>query len=96
LVSKGGIVTATAQASCASPPCAGARCHIDYFDEPLQRATLARLESALLPGGVLVIGKSERLPAGAMRLEPWSAPLGVYRLVEEEGTAAGPGHSGAH
>lgn len=62
-----------------------------YFDEPLQRATLARLESALLPGGALVIGKSERLPAGAMRLEPWSAPLGVHRLVEEEGAAAGPG-----
>lgn len=33
-----------------------------YFDVPLQREVLARIESVLAPGGELVIGKGERLP----------------------------------
>lgn len=34
-----------------------------YFDASLQREVLARIESVLAPGGELVIGKGERLPA---------------------------------
>jgi chemotaxis protein methyltransferase CheR len=52
-----------------------------YFDEPLQRATFARVLDRLGAGGGLVIGKGERLPAGAPGLAPWSAPHGVYRRV---------------
>lgn len=33
-----------------------------YFDAPLQRDVLARIESVLAPGGELVIGKGEKLP----------------------------------
>jgi chemotaxis protein methyltransferase CheR len=33
-----------------------------YFDVPLQREVLARIESVLAPGGELVIGKGESLP----------------------------------
>ena len=33
-----------------------------YFDAPLQREVLARIESVLAPGGELVIGKGEKLP----------------------------------
>lgn len=35
-----------------------------YFDEPLQRHLLARFTEALQPGGALVIGARENLPAG--------------------------------
>jgi chemotaxis protein methyltransferase CheR len=34
-----------------------------YFDVPLQREVLARIQSVLAPGGELVIGKGEKLPA---------------------------------
>ena len=34
-----------------------------YFDVPLQREVLARIESVLAPGGELVIGKGESLPS---------------------------------
>lgn len=33
-----------------------------YFDEPLQRDVMRRIESVLAPGGRLVIGKGESLP----------------------------------
>ncbi|MCO5169719.1 MAG: methyltransferase domain-containing protein [Planctomycetes bacterium] len=48
-----------------------------YFDEPGQRAALARLLGRLRPGGVLVIGRKERLPPAELL-----TPLGdgLYRL----------------
>lgn len=42
-----------------------------YFDTPTQDAILARLLAALQPGGALVIGRREELPAGASSLAAW-------------------------
>ena len=42
-----------------------------YFDTPIQQAMLARLCAHLQPGGALVIGRRESLPAGAGGLAPW-------------------------
>ncbi len=54
-----------------------------YFDEALQIKTLRRLTDRLAPGGALVIGKLESLPAGLRGIEPWSIQLGVYRKFLE-------------
>ncbi len=51
-----------------------------YFDEPLQRQVLARLSERLLPGGYLVIGKHESLPANTTGLVPDPARFGFFRL----------------
>jgi chemotaxis protein methyltransferase CheR len=52
-----------------------------YFEESLQRATLARLLTRLLRGGVFVIGRHESLPADVEGLETWPGgeTLGVFR-----------------
>ena len=49
-----------------------------YFDEPLQRQVLAALSERLLPGGSLVIGKHESLPAKTTGLGPDPARLGFF------------------
>ncbi len=49
-----------------------------YFDEPLQQATLARILSRLRPGGWLLLGVHESLPAGEWGLEALSQRLGLY------------------
>jgi chemotaxis protein methyltransferase CheR len=54
-----------------------------YFDEELQMKTLNTMVSKLLPGGVLVIGKTESLPKGALGVEPWWEELKIFRKVEE-------------
>lgn len=51
-----------------------------YFDAGLQQETLSRLRTRLHPGGALVIGRREALPADS-GLAPWRADLGVYRLA---------------
>ncbi len=50
-----------------------------YFDEPLQQQVLAALAERLLPGGYLVIGKHESLPANTTGLVPDPARLGFFR-----------------
>lgn len=52
-----------------------------YFDSALQSETLGRIQSRLLPGGALVIGRREWLPADASGLEPWPGAerLGIFR-----------------
>jgi chemotaxis protein methyltransferase CheR len=52
-----------------------------YFDPPTQQALLARLCARLVPGGALVIGRRETLPAGTSKLLPWpnAERLAVYR-----------------
>ena len=50
-----------------------------YFDEPSQQQTLARILERLRPGGVLVIGQNEQMPAESYELEPWDAHLRLYR-----------------
>lgn len=58
-----------------------------YFEPELQRATLERLWTRLVPGGVLLLGRHERLPAGAP-FEPWQPELGLYRRRGSPGGAA--------
>jgi chemotaxis protein methyltransferase CheR len=50
-----------------------------YFDEKLQMNTLNTIVKKLLPGGVLVIGKTESLPKGAFGVEPWRGDLRIFR-----------------
>jgi chemotaxis protein methyltransferase CheR len=50
-----------------------------YFDIQLQINTLRRLVERMAPGGALVVGKGEQLPAGEFGLVPWSEKEGVYR-----------------
>lgn len=47
-----------------------------YFDLPLQQRVLQLLVSALVPGGVLVIGGHEQLPAN--ELLPWPNSRGIF------------------
>jgi chemotaxis protein methyltransferase CheR len=54
-----------------------------YFDEALQGKTLQKLSEKLAPGGALLIGRLESLPAGSGGIEPWSRRLGVYRKPSE-------------
>jgi chemotaxis protein methyltransferase CheR len=81
---------------------------LTYFDEALQQRTLARLVNKLEPGGALVFGATESVPAALLGLVPWAAPLRIYRAAEggshaEDGTAdrrgasgGNPGRSGGH
>lgn len=50
-----------------------------YFDEASQQRVLARLCERLRPGGALVIGKTEQLPAEYEGLTTWDAPSRIYR-----------------
>ena len=50
-----------------------------YFDDGLQRRTLARMLEVLNPGGALVIGQKEHLPPGATGVSGWIPELGIYR-----------------
>ena len=52
-----------------------------YFDQALQREVMDRVVAALRPGGALVIGPHECLPALALECEPWSAKLPIYRRL---------------
>jgi chemotaxis protein methyltransferase CheR len=51
-----------------------------YFDEDLQRETLDRALTRLVPGGAFIVAPHEKLPPGAP-LEPWFPKLGIYRLL---------------
>lgn len=50
-----------------------------YFDERVARDCLTRIASRLLPGGGLVVGIHESLPAGGPGLVPWRPDLGIFR-----------------
>ena len=50
-----------------------------YFDDPLQRALLERMQSRIRAGGALVIGIHETLPAQVRGFRAWSERLRVYR-----------------
>jgi chemotaxis protein methyltransferase CheR len=51
-----------------------------YFDDAAQRATLRRIASVTAPGGALVIGAHEALPAGQAEFAPWAPQHGVFRV----------------
>ncbi|MBV8710160.1 MAG: hypothetical protein JOY56_00175 [Solirubrobacterales bacterium] len=50
-----------------------------YFDVEGQHAAAARLAGVVRPGGALVLGKHETLPAGVEAFEPWSDAEPIYR-----------------
>lgn len=52
---------------------------LTYFEESLQRQVLKQIIQQLYPGGALVIGQHEQLPAGVVGLQPWISQLGIYR-----------------
>jgi chemotaxis protein methyltransferase CheR len=60
-----------------------------YFDTPIQRMLLTRLLTRLAPGGALVIGRRERLPAGAAHLAPWpnAERQGIFRYAPSPAAA---------
>ncbi|HKO91489.1 MAG TPA: CheR family methyltransferase [Polyangiaceae bacterium] len=62
-----------------------------YFDERLQTETLERLSTCLAPGGLLLLGRNERLPAGAP-FEPWRPELGMYRARSSGSCVGGAAH----
>jgi chemotaxis protein methyltransferase CheR len=50
-----------------------------YFSQDLQREILGRIFGKLLPGGVLVIGRHEYLPAGVPGLRPLGGSPVIFR-----------------
>lgn len=55
-----------------------------YFDGPAQRRVLAALRTRLKPGGALVIGRRERLPAPVADLTPCAAVSGIFRKTTRD------------
>lgn len=60
-----------------------------YFAGDLQRRILAAIEDRLQPGGLLVLGAHERLPAGAGGFLRASANLPIWRRLDKK--EGGPG-----
>ena len=56
-----------------------------YFDETLQREMLAGILDRLAPGGFLVLGKHEAVPAGPYPLARLATRLPIYRRVAPSG-----------
>jgi len=54
-----------------------------YFVEPQQCEILQRLRAAIRPGGALLIGIHEKLPACSGDLDIWSERFRVYRRANE-------------
>jgi chemotaxis protein methyltransferase CheR len=50
-----------------------------YYVEEQQRELLERIQATIKPGGVLVIGIHENLPAGSDGFSVWSDKLKIYR-----------------
>jgi chemotaxis protein methyltransferase CheR len=62
-----------------------------YFVERLQRVILRKILDRISLGGVLVIGKHERLPVPEKRMTPCGRNLGVFRISEGHKTLHGTG-----
>lgn len=56
---------------------------LTYFEESLQRQMLKQIILQLHPGGALVIGQHEQLPAGVVGLQPWVSQFGIYRTSSQ-------------
>lgn len=50
-----------------------------YFQLDWQREILQRLQGRLSPGGILLVGRKETLPAEENPMQAVSKPLGIYR-----------------
>ncbi|HHH40032.1 MAG TPA: methyltransferase domain-containing protein [Sedimenticola sp.] len=53
-----------------------------YFDTALQQQILEKIGRVIRPGGALVLGKHERLPAAAAGWSPWFEHNAIYRHDE--------------
>ncbi|MEJ2141184.1 MAG: CheR family methyltransferase [Gammaproteobacteria bacterium] len=53
-----------------------------YYDDALQMETMLRIQQQLRPGGALVLGIHEQLPAGITGFEAWSEKVRVFRKGE--------------
>jgi chemotaxis protein methyltransferase CheR len=58
-----------------------------YFDAGLQRNIGAWLADSLRPGGALMLGAHEELPADLGSFEPWNDDRSVYRRLPDGGGA---------
>ena len=54
-----------------------------YFASDLAREILEGIRARMLPGGVLVAGKQESLPATTADVRPFGRNMGIYRLDSE-------------
>ena len=54
-----------------------------YFDDRSQAQVLTHLISKLVPGGALVLGSHEALPAGEWGLVPWEDAGGILRKISD-------------
>lgn len=53
-----------------------------YFDDATQREVLQKIRDELHSGGMLVLGRHERLPQGVSGFLAWSEKQGVYQKVK--------------
>lgn len=53
-----------------------------YFDDNGQRDTIRRLARVTEPGGALVIGTHEQLPAGQPDFAAWTPQSSVFRRAD--------------
>jgi chemotaxis protein methyltransferase CheR len=60
-----------------------------YFDERGRRVVAALLAGGLRPGGALVLGSHETLPADCPELEPWPGVPLVHRRLERPADSPG-------
>lgn len=60
-----------------------------YFDESLQATLLEDLLRCIKPGGALVIGIHEKLPATTPPLRPWSEKRGIYQILSYDSDQRG-------
>jgi chemotaxis protein methyltransferase CheR len=63
---------------------------LTYFDEEQRHRAIDRLIDCLRPGGVLVVGARERLPADIAGVAPWIKEQGIYRRTSPPVTQDGP------
>jgi len=61
-----------------------------YFAEALQRQVTARLAAALVPGGYLLIGAKESLPAGQDLFVPLPGWRGIFKKTPGGGNRNSP------
>jgi chemotaxis protein methyltransferase CheR len=57
---------------------------LTYFEPGLQRDTMGRIVATLRPGGALVVGMHERLPAGIEGLVPWPMTRATFRKQDDQ------------
>lgn len=66
-----------------------------YFDEALQRRLLNRIADRMFPGGALVLGIHERLPANSQGFSAWFEKQRIYRKSSDPDNPAGNPHIAA-